>query len=129
MDTRKLSLVLAGLLAVAIVFAAQSNFGQALFGRWTFTKSVTNDRSRFYRVIVNLAYKGEPQAFDIVVGCNVKLTTYRDNSRTSEIGLIPQVFGRRMKDGKAVVIAPPRACNGETTANGGVQPDLRPIII
>jgi len=74
------------------------------------------------------AYNGEPQDFDYVVGCNVKLTTYKDNSRTSEIGVFPQVFGRRMSDGKALVVVSPRACRGETTVNGQVQPDLLPII-
>jgi hypothetical protein len=43
--------------------------------------------------------------------------------------MVPTVFGRRMSDGKAVVVRPPRTCKGETTANGGVQPDLLPLIV
>jgi hypothetical protein len=31
--------------------------------------------------------------------------------------------------GKGLVIRPPRACRGETTANGHVQPDLLPLVI
>jgi hypothetical protein len=34
-----------------------------------------------------------------------------------------------MSDGKGLVIRPPKACNGETTANGKVQPDLLPVVI
>jgi hypothetical protein len=94
-----------------------------------FTKSVEVDRGTYFRLKVKFAYKGEPQDFDIVVGCNVRQTNYKDNSRTVEVGMIPQVFGRRMSDGKAVVIRPPQACRGETTANGWAQPDLLPIII
>jgi hypothetical protein len=42
---------------------------------------------------------------------------------------VPTVFGRRMSDGKGLVIRPPTACRGETNANGEVQPDLLPIIV
>jgi hypothetical protein len=43
--------------------------------------------------------------------------------------MVPEVFGRRMSDGKAVVIRPPQACRGETTANGLAPPDLLPMVI
>jgi hypothetical protein len=78
---------------------------------------------------VKLTYKGDPQDFDIVVGCNVRRITYKDNSSTYEVGLVPDVFGRRMSDDKALMVRPPNACKGETTANGWVQPDLLPVVI
>jgi hypothetical protein len=80
----------------------------------------------YYRLKVKLAYKGEPQDFDIVVGCKVPAHHYDDITWYVQV---PQVFGRKMSDGKAVVVRPPRPCKGETTANGGVQPDLLPLII
>jgi hypothetical protein len=94
-----------------------------------FTKSIEIDRSSYYRLKVNLTYRGEPQDFDIVVGCNVRQINYRDNSRTLEVGLIPSVFGRRMSDGKGLVVRPPRACRGETTENGQVPADLLPVVV
>ena len=39
------------------------------------------------------------------------------------------VFGRRMSDGKGLVVRPPDACQGQTTANGKVQPDLLPVVV
>jgi hypothetical protein len=92
-------------------------------------ESLKEDRSTYYRLKVKLAYKGEPQDFDIVVGCNVRQTFYKEGGRTYEAGLTLTVFGRRMSDGKALVVRPPNACRGETTANGRVQPDLLPLLI
>ena len=109
--------------------ALRSEMGQTLLGSWSFTKSVEQDTDTYYRLKVKLTYKGEPQNFDIVVGCNVRRITYKDNSSTYEAGLIPTVFGRRMSDGKGLVVRPPNACQGETTANGRARPDLMPIVV
>jgi hypothetical protein len=98
-------------------------------GQTSFTKSVEVDRGTYFRLKVKLTYKGEPQDFDIVVGCNVRQTNYADKSRTVEVGLVPTVFGRRMDDGKGLVVRAPRACRGETTANGLVPQDLLPPVI
>ena len=117
---------------LALLFAAvgisHPAIRAALLGNWNFTKSVERDNSTYYRLKVSLTYKGEPQNFDIVVGCNVKQTNYMDGGRTLEVGLFPSVFGRRMSDGKGLVVRPPSACNGETTANGKVPGDLLPIV-
>jgi hypothetical protein len=115
--------VLAASIVVGVLIAAFATAQAQL------TSSVTNDRSTYYRLKVKLAYKGEPQDFDIVVGCNVRQINYAYGGRTYEAGLIPTVFGRRMSDGKGLVVRPPNACQGETTANGRVQPDLLPVII
>jgi hypothetical protein len=37
--------------------------------------TVTQDRGTYYRLKVKLAYKGEQQDFDIVVGCSCRRTT------------------------------------------------------
>lgn len=107
---------------------------QLLFGLLSFTKSVKvsapgQDRSYYYRFKANFAYKGEPLDFDIVVGCNVRITTYKDNDRTVEVGVAPMAFGVKMKDGHGVVIRPPQACKGETTENGTVPRDLLPLVV
>lgn len=107
---------------------------QLLFGLLSFTKSVKvsapgQDRSYYYRFKANFAYKGEPLDFDIVVGCNVRITTYKDNDRTVDVGVAPMAFGLKMKDGHGVVIRPPQACKGETTENGNVPRDLLPLVV
>jgi hypothetical protein len=78
---------------------------------------------------VNLSYKGEPLDFDVVVGCNVSITTYTDNDRTIEVGIAPMVYGIKMNDGRGVVVRPPEACNGETTDNGKVSAALLPLVV
>lgn len=119
-----------------VLFAIQTygEQGRRLLGRWSFTKSVDvksagNDRATYYRLKVNLAYNGEPLDFDIVVGCNVRITTYKDNDRTVEIGVAPMAFGLKMKDGHGVVVRPPEACGGETTENSEVPKALLPLIV
>ncbi len=122
---------LIGILTGAAVLAALvlgSNAGQALFG-WSSTESVEVDRGTYFRLKVKLTYKGEPQDFDIVVGCNAVQINYEDGSRTSEVGLVPTVYGRRMSEGKGLVIRPPAACRGETTANGEIPTTFMPVVV
>src|SRR5947209_14019310 len=111
-------LVLAACLVAGGFLLLRSETGQALLGGWSFVSSI--DHGSYFRLKVNLTYKGEPQDFDIVVGCNVHSITYKENSSTYEAGLVPTVYGRRMSDGKGLVIRPPDACRGQTTANGRV---------
>jgi len=113
----------------ALIALSQTEAGQVLLGRWSFTKSVEVDRGTYFRLKVKLAYKGEPQDFDIVVGCNVRRTTYKDGSTSSEGGVVPMVYGLKMPDGAGVVVRPPEACRGETTANGKVPPNLMPLVM
>ncbi|MGJ5041642.1 hypothetical protein [Bradyrhizobium sp. HKCCYLRH1062] len=125
------ALVISLLLVVVVVFFVVKNtpFVQALLGNWDFVKSVDNERGSYYRLKVRLVYNGDLQSFDIVVACDVRQVNYMDGARTLEVGLTPTVFGRRMADGKAIVVRPPRACRGETTENGGVPVDLLPLIV
>jgi hypothetical protein len=52
-------LIFAAVLGAGLV-VSRSEFGNALTGRWSFTKSVEVDHGRYYRLKVDLAYKGEP---------------------------------------------------------------------
>jgi len=128
---KKAFLTLVGLtVLIAVAFTAKRHpLVQAMFGNWDFVKSAQRDANRYYRLKVKLVYKGEPEDFDIVVACNVRQTNYMDGGRTYEVGLTPSVFGRRMSDDKGLVVRPPRACRGETTENGGVPPDLLPLVV
>jgi hypothetical protein len=105
-----------------------------LFGGRSFTKSVEvttagPTRGYYYRVKASYTYKGEPLDFDVVVGCNVSVTTYKDNGRTVEVSIAPMVYGLKMKDGRGVVIELPKACRGETTENGKVPETFQPLIV
>jgi hypothetical protein len=126
--------LLAVLVLFGVLFAIKALGEQGRLGRWSFTKSVDvksagDNRATYFRLKVNLAYKGEPLDFDIVVGCNVRVTTYKDNDRTVEVGVAPMVYGLEMKDGRGVVVRPPEACDGQTTENGKVPKALLPLIV
>ena len=132
MRTGRRWFVVIGLLLIGMPFAFTGS--RYLPSGWSFTRSVGvktagQDRATYYRFKASLAYKGEPLDFDIVVGCNVRVTTYLDNDRTVEVGVAPMAFGLKMKDGHGVVIRPPQACNGETTENGEVPQNLLPLVV
>ena len=109
-------LVVSGLLLVGGLFAIAnaSNISRP----WSFTKSIAvekagQDRGYYYRFKASYAYKGEPLNFDIVVGCNISVTTYKDNGRTVEVGIAPMVYGLKMNDGRGVVVHRPRHVKGK----------------
>jgi hypothetical protein len=106
-----------------LVFRGEA--GQAADNDLQVVAQLQPDGGPFYRLKVELWYKGERQDFDIVVGCSVP--AYHSRKVTWYV-MVPEVFGRKMSDGKALVVRAPRACNGETTANSRVQPDLLPLV-
>lgn len=126
---RKAAFTVSGLLVLAMLWAMFTPSGQFFTGRWTFTEKAEIDRGTYFRLKVDFAYKGEPQHFDIVVGCNALNIRYKDGSGTREVGLVPTVYGQRMSDGKAVVVRPPDACRSDTTANGGVPENFLPVMV
>jgi hypothetical protein len=126
---RKLAVVFCGLIVLCAAWLWTSDVGKKLTGRWTFTESASVDRGTYFWLKVDFAYKGEPQHYDIVVGCNVLSIHYKDSSSTYEAGLVPTVWGQRMSDGKAVVVRAPDACRGDTTENGGVPADFLPVMV
>ncbi|MGJ4947298.1 hypothetical protein [Bradyrhizobium sp. HKCCYLS20291] len=126
---RTLVLVVIVALLVAAGFAGDTSTVQALLRRWSYTKSVERDSGTYYRLNVKLVYRGAPLNFDIVVGCNVKITRSMDNDRTVEVGILPMAYGLKMTDGRGVVVKPPQACGGETTANGKVPAALLPLVV
>jgi hypothetical protein len=112
-------------LAIAALALAWFNLARP----WSFTVENRTYDGRFFRLDVKLSYKGEPHPISFVVGCKVHGVKYADGSTTREVGLTPIFYGHRMKDGQAVVVRPPDACDGETSANGEVPPSFMPLII
>ncbi|MER8377088.1 hypothetical protein [Mesorhizobium sp. M1406] len=125
----RLAFIVGGLLVAACLWATLTTSGQNLTGRWTFTEKAFVDRGTYFRLKVDVTYRGEPQHFDIVVGCNVVGIVYKDGSSTREVGLVPTVYGRRMSDGKGLVVRAPDACKGQTTTDGQVPADFIPVMI
>ncbi|MER9949058.1 hypothetical protein [Mesorhizobium sp. M0047] len=126
---RKLALFLGGLVLLIALWATMTTSGQILTGRWSYTEETHLDRGTYFRLKVDVTYRGEPQHFDIVVGCNVRGIGYKDGSSTREVGLVPTVYGRRMSDGKGLVVRVPDACHGDTSADGRVPADFVPVMV
>jgi hypothetical protein len=111
------------------LWATLTRSGQLLTGRWTYTEKAYIDRGTYFRLKVDVTYRGEPQHFDIVVGCNVLDIGYKDGSGTHEVGLVPTVYGRRMSDGKGLVVRVPDACKAPPTGDYKYPEDFTPLLI
>ncbi len=118
--------VVLGLLA--IVFH-NSPTGRFLAGQWSFSKGAVVDRGYHFRLKVSVDYKGERQDFDIVVACRALIEGFADGSSSRVVGLTPTVYGRRMSDGKGLVVRVPDACHRMATSAGGVPADFMPLMV
>ena len=103
-----------------------------LTGSWSPVKSAQKYQGTFFRMKVSLVYKGEPQEFNVVYGCNVNYVRYKDGASTSEIGLVPSLYGRRMSDGKGLIVqAPQAACQPGNSRpyNPYLIPNFMPMVV
>jgi hypothetical protein len=132
---RSMKRVLAGIVVaagLALLLVPSEIRNTWLSGSWSQVKSVHKYKGSFFRMKVALVYKGEAQNFDVVYGCNVNYVRYKDGASTSEIGLVPSVYGRRMSDGKALIVqAPGAACKPGNPApyNPYLLNDFMPLVI
>ncbi len=119
------------------VLGASAVLALGLIGNWamdrlsaadSYVKS-TEDRSTFYRLKVGLSHEGERIDFDIVVGCAVRVTHYRDNDRSFDAFLNPVTYMKRIHGGHGVLIKTPSFCRGLTTDNGEIPADFLPQVV
>ena len=94
----------------------------------SFTKS-RNSGSYFFRMTAKYTHGDEPIDFDIVVGCAVTVSSYRDGGSSFDAFRDPLFYVKPTRDGHAVALITPLACAGETTANGRVPEDFLPGVI
>ncbi|SIR54124.1 hypothetical protein SAMN05880592_1291 [Bosea sp. TND4EK4] len=133
METDPVNRVAGALIGVGALLGGawllNSESGRLATGRWSFTKSIKDDRGTFFRLQVKVAYKNAPVEFDIVVACNIRQIKYKDGSNTTEVGMMPVVFGKRMFDNKGLVIRSPDACSPRYIKEGWVPDDLLPVLV
>lgn len=114
---------------ILVLFAAASiawrGWASADLLGWSFTES-SEDRTRFYRLVAKYQHGDEIINFDVVVGCNVKITSYEDGGSSFDAFRYPIVFAKGTADGGQIWQLVPDACQGQTTANGRVPSDLLP---
>ena len=73
------------------------------------TTTVSTART-YYRMIVNLAYHGEPTTIEVVVACNVKVTSSRLTGQSWDVTRLPDLYAMRQQDGKSILVQTPDAC-------------------
>ncbi len=87
------------------------------------------DHGVYYRLKVGLSHDGERIDFDIVVGCSVRVTNYKDGDRSFDALSYPVTYMTRITGGHGVLVRPMRFCEGATTDNGKVPKDFLPPVI
>jgi hypothetical protein len=85
-----------------------------------------NSHAYFFRLIAKYMHGDEPVDFDIVVGCNVRVTTYASDSPSYDAFRDLLFFVKATTDEAAVLQIVPNACQGQTTDNGSVPADFLP---
>ena len=85
----------------------------------------------YYRLRAAYLHAGQKIGFNVVVGCGVRVTSYRggDSASVDIVGFDPAFFVKATDDGGAILIDVPEACGGQTTANGRVPKDLLPAVV
>jgi hypothetical protein len=108
--------------ATFIVLASQPLLGLAQ----TSSAQSAQNREVFFRLLSKYQHGDETIAFDVVVGCGVRVTSYTSGDRSYDSARAPVVYGKATRDGGAIWQLIPHACAGETTENGQVPPDFLP---
>ena len=97
---------------------------------WSFTKSVTVEpQGYFFRVKASYTHGDEKIDFDYVAVCGYRTTRYKDGGKSNDGTYDPKVMIGATRDGGALMIRTPRACKGQTSANGKAPGDLLPFIV
>jgi hypothetical protein len=119
------------LLLIVALFVGLPFFGTIgrLLPNMSFTKSYSAN-AVFYRVKTLLKSGDEDLVFDVVVGCDAQVTTYKDGDSGTFAKQFPIQYALPTKDGHAVLVGMPEACfHNESTANGMFPRDyLIPVV-
>jgi len=90
---------------------------------------VVEPQGYFFRMQASYSHGDEKIDFDYVAVCGYRTTRYKDNSRSNDGTYAPKVMIKETRDGGALMMRTPRACKGQTTANGKAPGDLLPFIV
>jgi hypothetical protein len=119
------------LLLIVALFIGLPFFGmiERLLPNMSFTKSYSAN-AVFYRVKTLLKSGDEDLVFDVVVGCDAQVTTYKDGDSETFAKQYPMLYALPTKDGHAVQVSLPDGCfHNESTANGMFPTDyLIPVV-
>jgi hypothetical protein len=122
MRTWKAAVTIGAIVAGSILWITLSHLSGSHVG---FVESA-EDRSVFFRLKASYLHGEEKVDFDIVAGCKVRITNYRDSESSFDAYRDPLFFVKATKDGGAALQIVPSACSGETVESGRVPKDFLP---
>jgi hypothetical protein len=108
--------------------AALALIGVLALAPWLYpiVSSWIRDDGVFFRLKASYLHGSEQIDFDIVVGCSVWVTAYKDGEKSYDAVRDPLFFVKATQDGGALLQIVPNACRGQTTKNGDVPTDFLP---
>jgi hypothetical protein len=108
--------------------AALALIGILTLAPWLYpiVSSWFHDDGVFFRLKANYLHGSEQIDFDIVVGCSVRVTAYKDGEESYDAVRDPLFFVKATLDGGALLQIVPNACLGQTTKNRDVPKDFLP---
>src|SRR5690606_12967258 len=93
------------------------------------TKSQHVESGKYFRMQARYTHGDEPVNFDYVVACRSRITVHVGNGVSVDPNFWPAYYYQVTKDGAALMIKTPFACDGQTTENGRAPKDLLPMIV
>jgi len=89
------------------------------------------DQGYFFRFRAGFEVKetGEQLNFDYVVACNIRLTRWRDGGLSNDSTYSPRAAVLATRSGPAVMVRTLKECEGLTSDNEDVPPDVLPLAI
>ena len=85
----------------------------------------------FFRLKVDVEYKGKPLTLSPVIGCSVRHENIPGGgiSSISGYGITPNLYAVPTGDGSAIGVIAPAPCEGQNTPAGTVSKDFFPILM
>lgn len=108
--------------------AALALIGVLTLAPWLYpiVSSWFHDDGVFFRLEASYLHGSEQIDFDIVVGCSVRVTAYKDGEESYDAVRDPLFFVKATRDGSALLQIVPNACLDQTTQNRDVPKDFLP---
>ena len=120
-------------IVVALMIAAFRLFAYPMiaYSLRPMSQEYRKDPGYFYRFRAGFEVKdtGEQVNFDYVVACNIRLTRWRGGGLSDDPTLSPKAMVMPTRGGQAVMVRTLRLCDGLTSDNDDVPPDVLPLAV
>jgi TPR repeat protein len=123
-DMRKFLFTFLGQLGLVAAYCLY--YGASLFDPRSGRTDLPNS-PEYARLRLQVDYNGALQSFDYVIGCHLHSTLGASTGTPRPVAYAPDIFARRLPDGKALAIAAPSVCEIEIDPLTGT--DIVPLMV